>query len=116
MPCAFQIPSILSVLPPPTIIASMLKIVCSKVSCEESAFRKVRNTKGRTGRSTQVLYHSTIPYGLSADAVGTKQIFGLAFPVRAAIYLMKALLSLDMLPDIQIMLSPGFFSIPVGFV
>ena len=38
------------------------------------------------GRSSQLLYHELIEYGLSAEAVGTKQIFGFVFLVSAATY------------------------------
>jgi hypothetical protein len=48
----------------------------SNVCCEGEALRKVFNTKGLIGRSTQLAYHATIAYGLSAEAVGMRQIFG----------------------------------------
>ena len=56
-----------------------------------------------------MLYQNAIKYGLSADAVGTKQILGFCLPVSAATYLMNVVLSMDMLPDTQIILSVFLF-------
>src|ERR1700729_66765 len=89
MPCAFQIAIMLRVLPPPTTMASMLRIVSSKDFCSGEELIKVRRTKGCMGKSAQISYQWIIPFGLSAFAVGIMQIRGLVLWVNEMMYLIN---------------------------
>ena len=71
----------LSVLPPPTMMASMLMSCCSKVCCSGELLSHTEPV----GFYREIVAEG-VPIvdaiGLSAEAVGRKQIFGWGLPVR----------------------------------